>query len=117
MDILSNWGTDLYHAKEPIIHSDSDYESDPPGDTATSEHDTPHDTLRQVPETEVLEDNTYPVAAEQGDYPGAGNPLERLQSVRKNSGICVRTHGLLLLLYKVSNLDLDLLRAKSQRRD
>jgi len=53
---------------------------------------------------------------EQEDYPGAGNPLERLKSLRKNAGICARTHGLRFLLHKVSNLYLGSLRAKSQRR-
>jgi len=33
-------------------------------------------------------------------------PLERLTSIRKNAEICARTHGLRLLLNKVSNLHL-----------
>jgi len=41
-----------------------------------------------------------------------GKPLERLKSIRKNAGICARTHGLCLLLHKVSNLHLGSLRAK-----
>jgi len=45
-----------------------------------------------------------------------GKPFERLKSIRKNAGICVRSHGLLLLLHKVSNLHLGSLRTKSQRR-
>ena len=45
-----------------------------------------------------------------------GNPLERLKSIWKNAEICARTHGLHLLLHKVSNLHLGSLRAKSQRR-
>jgi len=45
-----------------------------------------------------------------------GKPLERLKSIRKIAGICARTHGLRLLLHKVSNLHPGLLRAKSQRR-
>jgi len=100
-DVLTDRGTDLSDANEPIEHSDSDYESVPAGDTAGSERDAPDDTHRREPETEGLEDNTYPVAAEQEDYPGAGKPLERLKSIRKNAGICGRTHGLRLLLYKV----------------
>jgi len=45
-----------------------------------------------------------------------GKPLERLKSIRKNAGICGRTHGLRLVLHQVSNLHLGSLRAKSQRR-
>ena len=111
-DVLTDWGTDLSDANEPIEHSDLDYESD----TAASERDAPDDTLRREPETEVLEDNMYQVAAEQEDYPDAGKPLERLKSIRKNAGICARTHALRLLLHKVSNLHLGLLRGISQRR-
>jgi len=66
-DILTDQGTDLSDANEPIEYSDSDYESDPAGDTAGTERDTPDDTLRRTPETEVLEDNTYPIAAEEED--------------------------------------------------
>jgi len=44
-----------------------------------------------------------------------GKPLERLKSIRKNAGNCARTHGFRLLLYKVLNLHLGSLRAKSQR--
>jgi len=115
-DVLTDRGTDLSDANEPIVHSDSDYESDAAGDTAGSERDAPDDTLKREPETEVLEDNTYPVATEQEDYLGAGKPLERLKSIRKNAGICARTHGLRLLLHKVSNLHFGSLRLKSQRR-
>ena len=68
-DVLTDRGADLSDANEPIEHSDSDYESDPAGDTAASERNAPDDTLRREPKTEVLEDNTYPVAAEQEDYP------------------------------------------------
>jgi len=70
-DVLTDRGTDLPDANEPIEHPDSDYESDPAGYTAGSERDAPDDRLRREPETEVLEDNTYAVAAEQEDYPGA----------------------------------------------
>ena len=74
-EVLTNRGTDLSQATELIEHSDSDYKSDPAGDTAGSERDAPDDTLRREPETEGLEDNTYPVTAEQEDYPGAGEVL------------------------------------------
>jgi len=74
-DVLTDRGTNLSDANEPIEHSDSDYESDPAGDTAGSERDAPDDTLRRAPETEVIEDHTYPVAAEQEDYPGAGEAI------------------------------------------
>ena len=74
-DVLTDRGTDLSDANEPIEHSDSDYESDPAGDTAGSERDASDHTLRREPETEVLEDFTYPVAAEQEGYPGAGEVL------------------------------------------
>jgi len=42
-------------------------------------------------------------------------PLERLKSIRKNAGICARTHWLRLVVHKVSNLHLGSLRAKSER--
>jgi len=74
-DVLTDRGTYLSEPNEPIEHSDSDYESDPAGDTACSERDAPDDTLRREPETEVHEDNTYPVAAEPEDYPGAGEAI------------------------------------------
>jgi len=74
-DVLTDRGTDLSDANDPIEHSDSDYESDPTGDTAGSERDAPDHTLRREPKPEVLEDNTYPVAAEQADYPGAGEAI------------------------------------------
>ena len=115
-DVLADPGTNLSDSIEPIEHSDSDYQSDPAGDTAGSEHNAPHDSLRREPETEVLADNTDPVAAEQKDYPGAGNPLEWLNSISKNAWICARTNGLRLLLHMVSNLHLGSLRSKSQRR-
>ena len=57
-DFITNWGTDQSDANEPIEHSDSDYESDAARDIAGSERDSPDDTLRREPETEVLEDNT-----------------------------------------------------------
>jgi len=64
-----------FFTNEPIEHSDSDYESHPSGDTAGSEPDAPDDTLRREPKTEVLENNMYPVTAEQEDYPGAGEAI------------------------------------------
>jgi len=82
-DVVTDRGTDLSDANEPIEHSHSDYESDPAGDTAGSERDAPHDTLRREPETEVLEDNTYPVAAEQGDYPGAGEAIGEVKEYKE----------------------------------
>jgi len=66
-DVLTDRGTDLCDGNEPIEHSDSDNELDPAGDTAGSERDAPDDRRRREPETDVLEDNTYPVAAEQED--------------------------------------------------
>jgi len=36
VDVLTDWGTDLSDANEPIEHSDSDNESDPAGATAGS---------------------------------------------------------------------------------
>jgi len=44
-----------------------------------------------------------------------GKPLERLQSISKTAGIWARTHGLRLLLHKVSKLHHGSLRAKSHR--
>jgi len=81
--ILTNRGTDLSDANEPIDHSDSDYESDPARDTAGSERDAPDDTLRREPETEVVEDNTYPVAAEHENYPGAGEAIGEVKEYKE----------------------------------
>ena len=78
-DVLTDRGSDLSDTNEPIKHSDSDYESDPAGDTAGSECDVPNDMLRREPETEVLEDNTYPVAAEQEDYPAAREAIREVK--------------------------------------
>jgi len=115
-EVLTDRGTDLSDASETIEHSDYDYELAPAGDTAGSERDAPDDTLRREPETEVLEDNTYPVAEENRTIIRTpGKLLVRFKSIRKNAEICARTHGLRLLLHKVSNLHLGSLRAKSQR--
>jgi len=77
--VLSDWWTDLSDTNEPIAHSDLDYESDPAGDTVGSADDEPDDTLGREHETEVHEDNTYSVAAEQEDYPGAGEALGQVE--------------------------------------
>jgi len=45
----------------------------------------PDDTLRLEPETEVLEDNTYPVAREQVDYPGAREAIGQVKAYKKNA--------------------------------
>jgi len=82
-DVLTDRGTDLSDSNEPIEHCDSDYESDPAGDTAGSERDAPDDTLRRERETEVLEDNTYPVAAEQEDYPGPGEAIGQVKEYKE----------------------------------
>ena len=79
MDGLTHCGTDLSDTNEPIEHSDSNYESAPARDTARSERDAPDDTLRPEPETEVLGDNMYPVAAEQEDYPGTGEAIREVK--------------------------------------
>jgi len=77
--IHTDRGTDLSDAYEPIEQSDSDYKSDPGEDTAGRERDAPDDTLRREPETEILEDNTYPVATEQEVYRGAGDAIGELK--------------------------------------
>jgi len=82
-DVLTDRGTDLSDTNEPIQHSDSDYQSDPAGDTAGSERDAPDDTLRREPETEILEANTYPVATEQEHYPGAGEAIGEVKEYKK----------------------------------
>jgi len=82
-DVLTDRETDLSEANEPIEHSNLDYESDPAGDTGGSERDAPDDTLRREPKTEVLEDNTYPVAAEQEDYPGAGEAIGEVKEYKE----------------------------------
>jgi len=116
-DVLTDRGPALSDANEPIEHSDSDYEPDPAGDKAGSEREAPYDTLRREPETEVLENNTYPLTAEQEDYPGT---MEAIGEVKEYTDecrdLCERTHGLRLLLHKVSYLHLGSLGAKSQRR-
>jgi len=82
-DVLTDRATDLSDTNEPIKHSDSDYESDPAGDPARSERDAPDDTLRRQPETEVLEDNTYPVAAEEEDYLTAGEAIGEVKEYKE----------------------------------
>ena len=82
-DVLTDQGTDLSEANKPIEHSDSDNESDPAGDTAGSERDAPDDKLMREPKTEVLEDNTYPVAAEQEHYPCAGEAIREVKEYKK----------------------------------
>jgi len=72
VDVLTHRGPDLSDANQPIEHSDSDNQSDPAGNTAASDRQAPDDTLWREPETEVFLDNTWPVAAEQEDYPGPG---------------------------------------------
>jgi len=83
VDTLTDRGTDLSDTNKPIEHSDSDYESDPAGDTPGSEHDAPDDTLRREPETQVLQYNTYPVAAEQQDYQGAGEVMGEVKESKE----------------------------------
>jgi len=39
--------------------------------------------LRREPEIEVREDNTYPVAAEQEDYPGAGEAIGEVKEYKE----------------------------------
>jgi len=81
--VLPDRGTDLSDANEPIEHSDSDYKSVPPGGAAGSERNAPDATLRREPETEVLEDNTYPVAAEQEYYPGAREAIGEVKEYKE----------------------------------
>jgi len=47
---------------------------------------------------------------------GPRKPLKRLKSIRKNAGICARTHVLCFPLHKVSNFTLSSLRVMSHRR-
>jgi len=75
-DVLTARGTDLSDTNEPIHHSDSDYVSDPAGDPAGNKCDAPDDKLSREPETEVPEENTYRVTAEQKDYQGAGEAIQ-----------------------------------------
>jgi len=82
-DVLTNRRTDLSDANEPIEQSNSDYQSDPAGDTAGSERDAPDDMLRREPEKEVLMNNRYPVAAEQEDYPGAGEAIGEVKEFKE----------------------------------
>jgi len=113
-DVLNHWRTYVSDPNEHFEHSNSECQSDPGGDTPGTNSDAPDDTLTRKPETEVLMDNTNPVAEEQEDYLATGKPLERLQSILKNTGICARTHRYCLPMHKVSNLHLGSLRAKSQ---
>jgi len=80
---ITDRGINLSEANEPIEHSDSDYKSDPAGDTAGSELNAPDDTLAREPQTEVLEDNMYPVAAEQEDYQSAGEPIGAVKEYKE----------------------------------
>jgi len=82
-DVLTDRGSDLSDANEPIEHFDSDYKAHPAGDTAGSERDAPDNTLRREPETKVLEDNTYPVAAEQEDYTGAREAIGEIKQYKE----------------------------------
>jgi len=82
-NVLSDGATVLSDAKEPIEHSDSEYESDASGDSAGSECDGPDDALMWEHKTEILKDNTYPVAAEQEDYPGAGEAIGEVKEYKK----------------------------------
>jgi len=83
VEVLTDRGAELSDINKPIEYSDSDYESDPAGYTAGSERDPPDDTLRREPETEVLEDNTSPVAAEQEDYAGAGEAIREVNEYKE----------------------------------
>jgi len=84
-DVLTDRGTALSDTNEPIEHSDSDYESDPAGDTAGSERDASDDRLRREPEIEVPEYNTYAVAADLEDYPGAGEAIGEVKEYKEES--------------------------------
>jgi len=79
VDFLTNRGTDLSEPNKPIENSDCDYESDPARDTASSERDAPDDKLTVEPETELFEENTYPVTVEQEDYPGPEEAIADFQ--------------------------------------
>jgi len=92
-DRVNDSRTDLSDANQSCEHSHSDNQSDPPRDRPSTERDPPDDLVRWEPEREVLEDNTYPVAAEEEDYPGGGKELERLKRIMKNAGICARMLG------------------------
>jgi len=74
-DMVTDWGTALFDSNEHIEHCNSDYQTDRAGDTAGSKRKGPDDMLRGEPETEVLEDNLYPVVAEHEDFPGAGEAM------------------------------------------
>ena len=76
-------GTNLSDTNQPIEHSDSDYESDPAGDTARSERNASDVTLRREPEIEVPEYNMYAVAADQEDYPGAGEAIGEVKEYKE----------------------------------
>jgi len=115
-EVLTNRGTDLSQATELIEHSDSDYKSDPAGDTAGSERDAPDYTLGRQLEPKYSRTTRTLSLRNRRIIRAPGKPLERLKSIRKNAGICARTHGLRFLLHKVSNLHLGSWRAKSQRR-
>jgi len=74
-DVLTDQGTYLCDASEPIEHADSADEANPARDIAGSERDAPDDTLRREPETAELKDNIYPLGGEQENYPDAGEAI------------------------------------------
>ena len=90
-DVLNYRATSLSDTNEPIQQPDSDYESDPAGDAASNERDSPYDTFMQDSDIEAhnSEDSTPSVAAEQEDYPRAGEAIGEVRGyLEEHSNLC-----------------------------
>ena len=82
-DVLTDQGTYLSDANEPIGHANSANEANPARDIAGSEREGPDDTLRREQETAELKDNIYPVGAEQENYPDAEEAIGEVKECKE----------------------------------
>ena len=90
-DVLNHCGAGLSDTNEPVEQPDSDYESDPAGDPASNERDSPYDTFMHESDTEALdsEDSTSSVAAEQEDYPHAWEAIGEVRGyLEERTNLC-----------------------------
>ena len=90
-DVLNHRATGLSDTNQPIQQPDSDYESDPVGDPASNERDSPYDTVMHESDTEAhdSEDSTSSVPAEQEDYPRAREAIGEVRGyLEEHSNLC-----------------------------
>ena len=106
---------DIIDHNKPSERPDSDYESDPASDPTGYERDAIND-LTYHSDTEALNDNTSSSAARQTHYESPEKQLETSMDLSKNAAICARTHGLHLLVRRVSNLHLGSLKVNLRSR-